>query len=92
MDSNLFSQIKASLSSFAPDSSLSHPPNSKFGHLSSNVAMIIAKKAKKNPMDIAKDIKKKLDKEGIIKQMKRNEYFEKPSQKRRRKMLSTKKR
>ncbi len=36
--------------------------------------------------------KKKLDKEGVIKQMKRNEYFEKPSQRRRRKMLSTKKR
>lgn len=63
MDTELVSQIKDSLSAFANDSLLSHPPDATFGHISSNIAMIQAKKLKKNPMDIATNIKKKLDKD-----------------------------
>lgn len=37
-------------------------------------------------------LKKKLDKEGILKQMKRHEHYEKPSQRKRRKLLKAKKR
>ena len=36
--------------------------------------------------------KKKLDKEGTLKQMKRHEHYEKPSQRKRRKMLKSKSR
>lgn len=35
-------------------------------------------------------LKKKLDKEGILKQMKKHEHYEKPSQRKRRKMLKSK--
>ena len=35
--------------------------------------------------------KKKLDKEGVLKQMKRHEHYEKPSQRKRRKLLKSKK-
>jgi small subunit ribosomal protein S21 len=37
-------------------------------------------------------LKKKLDKEGILKQMKRHEHYEKPSQRKRRKLLKSKRR
>jgi len=37
---------------------LSSPKNPKFGDLSTNVALILAKKVGKNPMEIAKDIEK----------------------------------
>ncbi len=67
MQTDLFSQINSSLSVFATDSLLNHPPDPKFGHLSSNIAMILAKKEKKNPMDIASNIKKKLDKDLSLK-------------------------
>lgn len=36
--------------------------------------------------------KKKVEKEGLVKQMKRQEHYEKPSQRKRRKMLKSKKR
>ncbi len=36
--------------------------------------------------------KKKLDKEGTLKQMKKHEHYEKPSQRKRRKLLRAKKR
>ena len=37
-------------------------------------------------------LKKKLDKEGILKQMKKHEHYEKPSQRKRRKLLKSKSR
>ncbi len=39
---------------------LSSPKNPKFGDLSTNVALILAKQVEKNPMEIAKDIEKTL--------------------------------
>jgi len=61
MDTDLFTLIKTSLSGFSKDIIINHPPDAKFGHLSTNLAMILAKHKKKNPFDIATDIKKKLD-------------------------------
>ena len=40
---------------------LTHPPNSKFGHLSSNIAFLLAKKNKQNPLLLADQFKKELD-------------------------------
>jgi len=67
MDTDLFSLIKTSLSSFSKDILLNHPPDTKFGHISTNIAMILAKNKKKNPLDIAINIKKKLDKDITLK-------------------------
>ncbi len=36
-------------------------------------------------------LRKKIEKEGLIKEMRKNMYYEKPTQKRRRKMLKAKK-
>ena len=45
------------------------------------------------PLDKAlRRFKKKIEKEGLIKQIKRTEHYEKPSQKKRRKLLKIKKR
>lgn len=47
---------------------------------------------KDEPIDKAlRRLKRKMDKEGIIKQVRQLEHFEKPSQKKRRKMLKAKK-
>jgi len=47
---------------------------------------------KDEPIDKAlRRLKRKMDKEGIIKQIRQLEHFEKPSQKKRRKMLKAKK-
>lgn len=40
-----------------PEIHLEHPENSEFGDYSSNIAMQLAKKAKKNPLDIANILK-----------------------------------
>ena len=45
------------------------------------------------PLDKAlRRFKKKLDKEGLLKQMKKHEHYEKPSQRKRRRLLKAKKR
>lgn len=67
MDTDLFTLIKTSLSGFSKDIILNHPPDAKFGHLSTNLAMILAKHKSKNPLDIATNIKKKLDKDITLK-------------------------
>ncbi len=55
--------------------------------------MSIIKVQEDEPLERAlRRFKKKLDKEGVIKQMKRQEYYEKPSQRRRRKLSAPKKR
>jgi len=47
---------------------------------------------KDEPIDKAlRRLKRKMDKEGIIRQIRQLEHFEKPSQKKRRKMLKAKK-
>jgi len=47
---------------------------------------------KDEPIDKAlRRLKRKMDKEGIIRQVRQLEHFEKPSQKKRRKMLKAKK-
>ena len=47
---------------------------------------------KDEPIDKAlRRLKRKVDKEGIIRQIRQLEHFEKPSQKKRRKMLKAKK-
>lgn len=40
---------------------IEHPADAKFGDLSTNIAMIMAKKEKKNPMELAKTIKEELE-------------------------------
>ena len=53
--------------------------------------MPIVKLRENEPLERAlRRLKKKLDKEGILKQMKRHEHYEKPSQRKRRKMLKSK--
>lgn len=49
---------------------LEHPADSKFGDYSTNVAMVVAKKEKKNPREVAEEIIKKID-------LKNNELVEK---------------
>jgi arginyl-tRNA synthetase len=38
-----------------------YPPEEKFGDYSANIAMVLAKKLKKNPLEIAKEIAQKLE-------------------------------
>jgi small subunit ribosomal protein S21 len=53
----------------------------------------IVKLRENEPLERAlRRLKKKLDKEGILKQMKKHEHYEKPSQRKRRKMLKSKSR
>ena len=62
MQSDLFTLIKTSLEEFDKDPAISFPPDPKFGHLSTGIAMTLAKDQNKPPQDIAAAIKKKLDK------------------------------
>ncbi len=55
--------------------------------------MPIVKLRENEPLERAlRRLKKKLDKEGILKQMKKHEHYEKPSQRKRRKVLKSKSR
>ena len=47
--------------------SISTPKNKEFGDLSSNVALLLSKRLKKNPLEIAGDIKNKLDGSDLFK-------------------------
>ena len=47
--------------------SVSTPKNKNFGDLSTNIALLLAKKLNKNPLDIANDIKNKLEKSDLFK-------------------------
>jgi len=40
---------------------LEHPTDERFGDYSTNIAMVVAKSNKKNPVEVAKEIKNKLD-------------------------------
>ena len=46
---------------------ISTPKNKDFGDLSSNIALLLSKKLNKNPLDIANDIKNKLEKSDLFK-------------------------
>ncbi len=43
------------------DYQIEYPPQSEWGDYSCNVAMVLAKKLKKNPLELAQEIKKKFD-------------------------------
>ena len=45
------------------------PKNKNFGDLSTNIAFLLAKNLKKNPLDIASEIKIKLEKIDIFKEI-----------------------
>ena len=47
--------------------SISTPKNKNFGDLSTNIALLLSKKLRKNPLDIADDIKNKLEKSNLFK-------------------------
>ena len=47
--------------------SISTPKNKDFGDLSTNIALLLSKKLSKNPLDIADDIKNKLEKSNLFK-------------------------
>lgn len=55
--------------------------------------MSIIRLKKDEPLERAlRRFKKKMDKEGILKEMKKHEHYEKPSQRKRRKMLKSRQR
>ncbi len=55
--------------------------------------MSTVKLRKDEPLERAlRRFKKKMDKEGILREMKRHEHYEKPSQRKRRKMLKSRQR
>ena len=47
--------------------SISTPKNKKFGDLSTNIALLLSKKLNKSPLDIANEIKNKLEKSDLFK-------------------------
>ncbi len=49
--------------------SISTPKNKNFGDLSSNIALLLSKKLRKNPLDIADDIKGKLENSDLFKEI-----------------------
>lgn len=58
--------IRAVLGKFGnvilPDFSVEAPENAKYGDYASNIAMVLAKRLKRNPVDIASDLKDELQK------------------------------
>ena len=55
--------------------------------------MSIVKVGKGEPLERAlRRFKKKMDKEGLLKEVKRHEHYEKPSQRKRRKLLKARQR
>src|SRR3989344_781534 len=65
----LRAEIKKKLEKLVPkgaEFSVFRPERPEFGDYSSNAAMVLAKKLGRNPMEIADELKKKLDKEKIF--------------------------
>nr|NQU92146.1 hypothetical protein [Bacteroidota bacterium] len=44
------------------DISIEHPQDKKYGDYSTNIALVLAKKEGQNPMDLAQNLKEKLEK------------------------------